>query len=95
MPLSAMIGSRIDGKELTMGSMETLATFFGWCTVINIGFMLGLLLRGILVRNFAAKTFGVSIDEIKAAYLNVFMQYRNATLVLSVTPYIALKIMVW
>ena len=78
-----------------MNSIETVATFFGWCSVINIGFLLGLLLRGIMIRKFAAKVFGVTTEEVKAAYMNVFMQYRNATLVLSVTPYIALKIMVW
>jgi len=78
-----------------MTSIETLATFFGWCSVINIGFLLALLLRGIIVRKLAAKVFGVTTEEVKAAYMNVFMQYRNATLVLSVTPYIALKIMAW
>ena len=76
-----------------MTSIETLATFFCWCSLINIGFLLALLLRGIIVRKLAAKVFGVTIEEVKAAYMNVFMQYRNATLVLSVTPYIALKIM--
>jgi hypothetical protein len=78
-----------------MNSIETLATFFGWCSVINIGFLLALLLRGIVIRKLAVKVFGVTTEEVKAAYMNVFMQYRNATLVLSVTPYIALKIMAW
>ncbi len=76
-----------------MTSIETLATFFGWCSLINIGFLLALLLRGLIIRKLAEKVFGVTIEEVKAAYMNVFMQYRNATLVLSVTPYIALKIM--
>ncbi len=76
-----------------MNSIDTLATFFGWCTIINIGFLLALLLRGLVVRKLAAKVFGVSTDEVKSAYMNVFMNYRNATLVFSATPYIALKIM--
>ena len=78
-----------------MTSIETLATFFGWCSVINIGFLLALLLRGVVVRKLAMKVFGVTTEEVKAAYMNVFLQYRNATLVFSVTPYIALKIMAW
>ena len=78
-----------------MASIETLTTFFGWCSVINIGFLLGLLLRGFAVRKLAVKVFDVTAEEVKATYMNVFMQYRNATLVLSVTPYIALKIMAW
>ena len=76
-----------------MTSIETLATFFGWCSLINIGFLLALLLRGLIIRKLAAKVFGFTIEEVKAAYMTVFMQYRNATLVLSVTPYIALRIM--
>ena len=76
-----------------MTSIETLATLFGWCSLINIGFLLALLLRGLIIRKLAAKVFGVTVEEVKAAYMNVFMQYRNATLVLSVTPYIAIKIM--
>ena len=78
-----------------MASIDTLATFFGWCSVINVGFLLALVLRGIVVRKVAAKVFGVTIDEVKAAYMNAIMQYRNATLVLSVTPYVALQIMTW
>jgi len=76
-----------------MSSIETLASFFGWCAVINLGIMLALLLRGIIVRKLAMKVFGVSEEEVRAAYMNLFLQYRSATLVLSVTPYIALKIM--
>lgn len=78
-----------------MDNLDTLATFFGWCTIINLVFMLGLLVRGLILRNWAASIFSVSPEEIKVAYLNVFMQYRNGTLLLSVTPYIALKIMGW
>ncbi len=76
-----------------MTSIETLATFFGWCTVINAGFMLALLVRGIVVRKLAARLFRVSEEEIRTAYMNVFVQYRSAILMLNVTPYIALKIM--
>ena len=78
-----------------MASIATLTTFFGWCSVINVGFLVGLVLRGVVLKNLAANVFGVTIEEVKAAYMNAFMQYRNATLVLSVTPYLALKIMTW
>ncbi len=78
-----------------MTSIETLATFFGWCSVINIVILLGLLVRGIVVRKLklAEWAFGVSEEEVKTAYMNVFMQYRSAILILNVTPYIALKVM--
>ena len=78
-----------------MNSIEALTTFFGWCTVINIVILLGLLVRGIVVRKLklAEWAFGVSEEEVKTAYMNVFMQYRSAILILNVTPYIALKVM--
>ena len=76
-----------------MNSIDTLATFFGWCTVINIVVLLGLLVRGIVIRKFAAWVFDVSIEEVKTAYMNAFIQYRSAVLILNVTPYIALKVM--
>ncbi len=78
-----------------MTSIETLTTFFGWCSVINIVILLGLLVRGIVVRKLklAEWAFGVSEEEVKTAYVNVFMQYRSAILILNVTPYIALKVM--
>jgi hypothetical protein len=73
-------------------SIETLTTFFGWCSVINIVFLLGLLVRGLVVRRLASRVFGVSEDEVRTAYMNMFLQYRSAALVLSITPYIALRI---
>ena len=78
-----------------MNDINTLTTFFGWCTIINIVFLVGLLIRGLLLRNFAANFFGVTTEEMKLAYMRVFLQYRNATLLLSLTPYVALKIMGW
>jgi hypothetical protein len=76
-----------------MSSIESLTTFFGWCSVINIVFLLGLLLRGFVVRRLAARVFGVSEEEVRTTYMNLFVQFRSATLVLSITPYIALRIM--
>jgi hypothetical protein len=76
-----------------MSSIESLTTFFGWCSVINIVFLLGLLLRGFVVRKLAARVFGVSEEEVRTTYMNLFVQFRSATLVLSNTPNIALIIM--
>ena len=78
-----------------MSSIETLATFFGWCTVINTVILLGLLVRGIVVRKLklGELVFGVSEEVVKTAYVNVFVQYRSAILIFNLTPYIALKIM--
>ena len=51
-----------------MNSIETLATFFGWCTVINIGVVLVFLLFFSLFHDIfaklSAKMFGVDQDMI-------------------------------
>ena len=81
-----------------MNSIDTLTTFFGWCTVINIGlicflkFLLCVFHAGLGRLN--AKFFGVTEAEAKAINLRVLMQYRLAFLMLVLIPYIALKIMV-
>ncbi len=81
-----------------MNSIQTLATFLGWCTVINIGVILLLLLGLSVFREgigeLSAKMFGITKEEAKATFFRFFMQYRLAFAILNLVPYIALKIMV-
>ncbi len=80
-----------------MNSIETLATFFGWCIVINIGaillalFVLSVFREGLAALN--AKLFGVTKEEAKATMFRAFQQYRFAVAFLNLVPYIVLKIM--
>ena len=80
-----------------MNSIETLATFFGLCAVINLGIiLLGVLFFAVAhewVGRISAKLFGVTNEEAKATFFRVFQQYRLALVVLNIVPYIALKIM--
>lgn len=80
-----------------MNSIQTLATFFGWCTVIDVGFVVLVLLIFSIFHDGAgalvAKMFGVTEEEAKATFLRTFMQFRIAIVVLNFVPYIALKIM--
>jgi hypothetical protein len=80
-----------------MNSIDTLATFFGWCTVINIGFVLFVLLVFAVFHEgfgrLTARIFGVTEAEAKATLFRIFMQYRVLIVVLNLVPYIALKIM--
>ncbi len=80
-----------------MNSIETLTTFFGWCTVINFGvILLGLLLFSVFhefAGKLSAKMFGVTNEEAKATFFRVFQQYRLAFVVLKLVPYIALTLM--
>lgn len=80
-----------------MNSIETLATFFGWCTILNIVVIVIVFLFFSAFHEFfgrvIAKMFGVSEQAAKETLLRVLMQYRVAFVVLNLVPYIALKIM--
>ncbi len=80
-----------------MNSIQTLATFFGWCTVINIVFIVIVFALSNFLHDFIgrvmAKIFGVSEQAAKETLLRVLMQYRVAVIVFNLVPYIALKIM--
>ena len=80
-----------------MHSIETLATFFGWCIVINFGaLLLIVLVFGLFHDIFAtlsAKVFGITKQEAAVTFFRVVQQYRFALMVLNIAPYIALKIM--
>ena len=80
-----------------MTSIETLATFFGWCTVINFGLLIfaGLVWMGVkeVISPLGGSMFGVTEEELRVTFLRVLMQYRAAIFILNLVPYIALKIM--
>ena len=80
-----------------MESIESLTQFFGWCAVINISFLMlaaffVTFMRGLAV-NFHTKMFALSEEDILRAYFQYLAQYKIATLVLSVVPYVSLKLM--
>jgi hypothetical protein len=80
-----------------VNSIDTLATFVGWCVVLNIGVLLVAVLFLSVTREAVgtinAKLFGVSNEEVKVTLFRVLQQYRVAVAVLNVVPYVALKIM--
>jgi Family of unknown function (DUF6868) len=80
-----------------MMTLETLTEFLGWVSIINIAV---LLISGILVivmRGFISKIhskfFGLEQKDSGLAYFQYLGQYKIATIVLNIAPYIALKIM--
>lgn len=80
-----------------MTSFETLTTFLGWCTVINIGIiLLATLMLNVfreIAGNLNARIFGVTPDEANVTLFRLIQHYRLAILVLNFVPYLALKIM--
>ncbi|MFW5450350.1 MAG: DUF6868 family protein [Methylophagaceae bacterium] len=80
-----------------MITLETLTTFFGWCSVINIAILLltTLLLMGFkdLVSAIHSKMFGIKQQGIPLIYFNYLGNYKIAIFIFSLVPYLALKIM--
>jgi hypothetical protein len=78
-------------------TIEQLTELLGWASVINIGYLflatmfLAFLRKPIFYIH--SKLFGVDETELNSTYFNFLSNYKIATLVLLVTPYLALKIM--
>jgi hypothetical protein len=80
-----------------MNSVNELTTFFGWCTVINLGFYLFSALFIIIFKNFTinlhSKILGVEASKLPNMYFKFLGNYKIGILLLNLTPYIALKLM--
>jgi hypothetical protein len=80
-----------------MISVNELTTFFGWCTVINLGFYLFSALFIIVFKRFTinlhSKIVGVEASELPNMYFKFMGNYKIGILLLNLTPYIALKLM--
>ena len=80
-----------------MASTETLATFFGWLTIVNIGIYILVaigttIFRGVTVR-MNTKLFGLSEADVLRENLRYVAHYKLAITVLCFAPYLTLKIM--
>jgi hypothetical protein len=79
-----------------MTDMNTLTTFLGWCSIINISVLflstvaLGLVRKP--VARMHSKIFGVSESDLPSAYMQYLGNYKIVIIVFNLVPYIALKI---
>lgn len=80
-----------------MNTMETLTTFFGWCSAINIGLLmltsLSLLVMRGTITKIHSKLFGLSEEDLARAYFQYLAQFKIAVIVFNLVPYIALRVM--
>ena len=79
-----------------MNTLETLTTFFGWMTIVNIGIYLisaiaVTVVPGLAYR-FNARVFGVEESVVREATLNYLGHFKLAITVLCFTPWLTLKI---
>jgi len=77
--------------------IDTLTTFLGWCSVINIGFLILALVLWVPLKNsvskFGASLFDVTEEDIKRIFLRKLMLYRLLFFFFNIVPYVALKLM--
>jgi len=79
-----------------MQNIDTLTSFFGWCSVINIVMLCMATLMLTLMRDFISsihsKMTGLGQTELSVAYFQYLANYKIAILMLNLVPYIALKL---
>lgn len=77
--------------------MNALTLFLGWCSVINIGVLLVSTIALVATRGpvsvIHSKLFGVNQSDLAPLYMQYLGNYKIATIILNIVPYIALKIM--
>lgn len=80
-----------------MFTTETLTTFLGWASVINIGVLLFTTLAILAIRKpitrIHAKLFGLDESTLANAYFRYLVHYKILVLVFNLAPYFALKVM--
>lgn len=80
-----------------MNDLATLATFFGWCSVINIGLLLFSFIWITALRDTAKRihtaTMKVPEDQLDMVYFKFLAHYKLAIFVLNIAPWLALRIM--
>ena len=80
-----------------MNTLEAVTAFFGWTTVINVVLLFVSSIMVITVRGAISRIhgrmFGLETADLSRAYFQYIAQYKIAIIVLSLTPYIALRIM--
>ena len=80
-----------------MNTLEAVTAFFGWTTVINfvllfVSSIMVITIRGAISR-IHGRMFELETADLSRAYFQYLAQYKIAIIVLSLTPYIALRIM--
>lgn len=77
-------------------TQETLAAVFGWMAVINIAYLTLATLAIVGAQNWMIgihkSLFDLPDADLKGAYFKWLATYKTLTMVLTVVPYIALKL---
>lgn len=78
-------------------NIDTLATFFGWMSVITVSVLALTALVMLLARGWIAgihgKMFDLDEQTLRLAYFQYLSRFKIVVIVFCVAPYIALKLM--
>lgn len=78
-------------------TMESMTTFFGWCSILNIGMLVFYSFMIMVLRDWMAgfhgKAFGITKEVATRKYFGFLAKYKILTIIFSIVPYFALKIM--
>ena len=79
-----------------MITLSEITEFFGWASIINMGFLCLATLSLLLMRDFIvsihSKLLNIKKEELPMIYFNFLSNYKVLTLVFFLIPYISLKV---
>ena len=79
-----------------MENVATITTFLGWLTVINIGIYaitaISVILFRAKIKDIHSKLMGVPTENLNELYFNYLGNFKLAIILLSLSPYLALKV---
>lgn len=82
--------------RVKMNSIDTLAAFFGWCTIVSVGVYAVTVVSLLLFRDRAlrinARLFGITEKEVAVMSFQYVGNFKLATTMLCFVPYVALRI---
>jgi len=77
-------------------TIESLAAFLGWCTLLNMGMLMFAALLLVSMRGAISKIHGTMFDlaeaDLSRAYFQYLAQYKILIFVFNLMPYLALRI---
>ena len=80
-----------------MENIHVATTFFGWCTVVNLGIFLltALALMGFRepVKKIHSKVSAVPSEKLDELYFSYLGSFKMAIIILNIAPYAALNLM--
>lgn len=80
-----------------MDNLNSLTTFLGWCSVLNLALLIYATLMLTILRSWVkglhAKWFGIDPKGLEALYFSYLGHYKLAIIMFNLVPYCALKIM--